>query len=233
MFIFGLKMLWEAWRMKPDEIEDLQQEVQEELQKRGSIMSGGDQEEEERGEEGRGGETASGVEEGRGEGEGGGQASSVPLMVKDGSYNRSKPGSPSLEQQQKSEERNPGSQRASRSGQHREIVFREKSVFGKKCYKIFKLFLNCFTMTFLAEWGDRSQLATVVLASVNDVTGVCVGGVLGHACCTGLAVIAGAIIAKKISVRMVTFIGAIVFLAFAVASLFFDPESQELINIDI
>ncbi len=33
----------------------------------------------------------------------------------------------------------------------------------------------------------RSQLATIVMAGINDVTGVCVGGVLGHFVCTGLA----------------------------------------------
>ena len=33
----------------------------------------------------------------------------------------------------------------------------------------------------------RSQLATIVMAGVNDVGGVCVGGVLGHTICTGLA----------------------------------------------
>merc|ERR550519_1390561 len=46
---------------------------------------------------------------------------------------------------------------------------RENSWFGKKCLKIFKLFINCFSMTFIAEWGDRSQLATIVLAGINDV----------------------------------------------------------------
>ena len=33
----------------------------------------------------------------------------------------------------------------------------------------------------------RSQLATIVLAGVNDVAGVCVGGTMGHFICTGLA----------------------------------------------
>ena len=32
---------------------------------------------------------------------------------------------------------------------------REKSWFGKKCVKIFRVFSNTFAMTFLAEWGDR------------------------------------------------------------------------------
>ena len=35
---------------------------------------------------------------------------------------------------------------------------KEKSLFGKTCIKQFKLFVNGFVMTFLAEWGDRSQL---------------------------------------------------------------------------
>ena len=35
------------------------------------------------------------------------------------------------------------------------IQIREKSWFGKKCVKIFKVFTNTFGMTFLAEWGDR------------------------------------------------------------------------------
>ena len=52
-------------------------------------------------------------------------------------------------------------------------------------------------------------LATIVLAGINDVDGIILGGVLGHTICTGLAVIAGALISRKISVRAVTFIGAI------------------------
>jgi len=88
-----------------------------------------------------------------------------------------------------------------------------------------KIFVQAFTMTFLAEWGDRSQLATVILAAREDVYGVCVGGILGHALCTGLAVIGGKIIATRISVRTVTLIGGVVFLLFAVSALVIDPES--------
>ena len=35
---------------------------------------------------------------------------------------------------------------------------------------------------------------------------MCVGGVLGHALCTGLAVVGGRIIATRISVRTVTLV---------------------------
>ncbi|XP_078534311.1 putative divalent cation/proton antiporter TMEM165 [Lissotriton helveticus] len=87
------------------------------------------------------------------------------------------------------------------------------------------IFLQAFTLTFLAEWGDRSQLTTIVLAAREDPFGVAVGGTIGHCLCTGLAVIGGRMIAQKISVRTVTIIGGIVFLVFALSALFISPES--------
>ncbi|RMC14094.1 hypothetical protein DUI87_09182 [Hirundo rustica rustica] len=63
------------------------------------------------------------------------------------------------------------------------------------------IFVQAFTLTFLAEWGDRSQLTTIVLAAREDPYGVAVGGTVGHCLCTGLAVIGGRMIAQKISVR--------------------------------
>ncbi|VDN18176.1 unnamed protein product [Gongylonema pulchrum] len=63
------------------------------------------------------------------------------------------------------------------------------------------LFLEAFTLTFLAEWGDRSQLTTIVLAARENVYGVVIGGILGHALCTGIAVIGGKLVATQISVR--------------------------------
>jgi putative Ca2+/H+ antiporter (TMEM165/GDT1 family) len=88
-----------------------------------------------------------------------------------------------------------------------------------------RLYLQALTMTFLAEWGDRSQLATIVLAAREELTGVVVGGVLGHALCTGLAVLGGRMIAQRISVRTVTLAGGVVFLVFALSALVVDPEA--------
>jgi len=88
-----------------------------------------------------------------------------------------------------------------------------------------RIFIQAFSMTFLAEWGDRSQLATVVLAASEDISGVCIGGILGHSLCTGLAVLGGKMIAQKISVRTVTIIGGVVFLLFALASLVMNPNA--------
>lgn len=100
------------------------------------------------------------------------------------------------------------------------------SVPQKKWHSfISPIFIQALTLTFLAEWGDRSQLTTIILAAREDPFGVAVGGTLGHCLCTGLAVIGGRMIAQKISVRTVTIIGGIVFLAFALSALFIKPEA--------
>ncbi|KAK7096983.1 putative divalent cation/proton antiporter TMEM165 [Littorina saxatilis] len=87
------------------------------------------------------------------------------------------------------------------------------------------VFLESFTLTFLGEWGDRSQIATIILGAREDVLGVIIGCLVGHTLCTGLAVVGGRFVAQKISIRTVTFIGAIVFLIFAASALFIGPDS--------
>eukprot|EP00216_Chloropicon_sp_CCMP2111_P001458 CAMPEP_0198247180 /NCGR_PEP_ID=MMETSP1446-20131203/46348_1 /TAXON_ID=1461542 ORGANISM="Unidentified sp, Strain CCMP2111" /NCGR_SAMPLE_ID=MMETSP1446 /ASSEMBLY_ACC=CAM_ASM_001112 /LENGTH=206 /DNA_ID=CAMNT_0043931505 /DNA_START=210 /DNA_END=830 /DNA_ORIENTATION=+ len=83
------------------------------------------------------------------------------------------------------------------------------------------VFLECFVLTFLAEWGDRSQIATITLATHKNPVGVTLGGILGHALCSGGAVIGGKLLAMKISQRTVAFIGGAVFIAFAIHNIVF------------
>lgn len=56
--------------------------------------------------------------------------------------------------------------------------------------------LESSILTFVAEWGDRSQIATITLASHLDPIGVTIGAIVGHGICTGLAVIGGKISLK-------------------------------------
>jgi putative Ca2+/H+ antiporter (TMEM165/GDT1 family) len=74
--------------------------------------------------------------------------------------------------------------------------------------------LEAFALTFMAEWGDRSQIATIGLAAASDVWGVAAGGVLGHALCTGAAVLGGKHLATHIDERMVAAAGGLLFLVF-------------------
>lgn len=62
-------------------------------------------------------------------------------------------------------------------------------------------FIETFTMIFIAEWGDRSQISTLILAARENVIAVTIGALLGHFLCTGLAVVGGRFIAQMISVK--------------------------------
>lgn len=93
--------------------------------------------------------------------------------------------------------------------------------YRRVLYSFFsRIFIQAFVMTFLAEWGDRSQISTIILAARDDVIGVIIGGTLGHALCTGLAVVGGRFVAQKISMRTVHIVGGVVFLVFAVSAFF-------------
>jgi len=76
------------------------------------------------------------------------------------------------------------------------------------------VFVQAFVLTFLGEWGDRSQIATIALGAAHNVYIVALGTVIGHSCCTTLAVIGGRYVSTKISVKHVTYGGSILFLLF-------------------
>ncbi len=98
--------------------------------------------------------------------------------------------------------------------------------------------VQTFVMTFLGEWGDRSQIATIAMAAGQDYWWVICGALGGHAICTGAAVIGGRAIAGRVSLRVgklsycclsnyllltldaVTMGGAIAFLVFGFIYLF-------------
>ena len=82
---------------------------------------------------------------------------------------------------------------------------------------------QAFTLTFLAEWGDRSQIATIALASSQNPVGVTLGGTIGHAFCTGLAVLGGRFLANYISERSVALAGGTLFWIFALHSYYVGP----------
>lgn len=74
--------------------------------------------------------------------------------------------------------------------------------------------MQAFMLTFLAEWGDKSQISTIALAANKEAIGVTVGGMAGHCCCTGLAVVGGRLLASRISERIVVACAGVLFLLF-------------------
>lgn len=67
-------------------------------------------------------------------------------------------------------------------------------------------------MTFLAEWGDRSQIATIALAASFNLFMVTLGALAGHFLCTLGAVQIGEWISGRVSEKYVLLVGGIVFM---------------------
>ncbi|MBD2037823.1 TMEM165/GDT1 family protein [Leptolyngbya sp. FACHB-321] len=78
--------------------------------------------------------------------------------------------------------------------------------------------LQAFVLTFVGEWGDRTQFATIALAAANDPWGVTAGAIVGHAICAAIAVMGGRLIAAHISEKLITGLGGLLFLVFGVAA---------------
>lgn len=78
------------------------------------------------------------------------------------------------------------------------------------------VFVQSFVLTFLGEWGDRSQIATIALAAAHNVYIVTLGTVVGHSICTAVAVLGGRWISTQISIKHVTLGGAALFVLFGI-----------------
>lgn len=78
--------------------------------------------------------------------------------------------------------------------------------------------LEVASLIFVAEWGDRSMLATIALGAAQFPLGVAGGAILGHTIATAIAVIGGAVLSKDISERTVGIVGGLLFLVFAAAT---------------
>ncbi|MDX2097447.1 MAG: TMEM165/GDT1 family protein [Leptolyngbyaceae cyanobacterium bins.59] len=80
--------------------------------------------------------------------------------------------------------------------------------------------LEAFSLTFLAEWGDRTQFATIGIATTYNAVGVTIGAILGHAICAAIAVGCGRLIAGRISQEWLTMMGGLLFIVFGVVAWF-------------
>lgn len=80
-------------------------------------------------------------------------------------------------------------------------------------------FIRCFIGIFIAEWGDRTQLAMISLQSSQPVVPVCLGSVAAFFVLT-LSAVAAATLLKgvKLSQRLVLAVSTVSFLLFAVVS---------------
>ena len=94
----------------------------------------------------------------------------------------------------------------------------EQSEQNIMAWSIRSVIIEAFTLTFIGEWGDRTQLATITLAAANNPYGVLVGATLGHGICAAIAVICGKFIAGRISERLLTLVGGTLFIVFGMVA---------------
>ena len=87
-----------------------------------------------------------------------------------------------------------------------------------------KIFVESCVLTFIAEWGDRTQFATITLSASQDSLGVMLGGIVGHTICALIAVIGGRAIASHISERTITIVGGVLFILLAIVSIAFSGK---------
>ncbi len=85
----------------------------------------------------------------------------------------------------------------------------------------FGVFGTTLVAFFLAEMGDKTQIATVALAArYTDLIGVVAGTTLGMMISNVPAVFLGDVIAKKVSMKLVHGVAAAIFLVLGVLTLF-------------
>jgi putative Ca2+/H+ antiporter (TMEM165/GDT1 family) len=77
------------------------------------------------------------------------------------------------------------------------------------------IWFQTFSMTFLGEWGDRSQITTIAMAAGADWISIVLGGSVGHVACTLMAVLGGQYISTKISLRTILLGGSFAFFIFS------------------
>lgn len=76
------------------------------------------------------------------------------------------------------------------------------------------------SLVFLAEWGDKSMLATVALAAAKNPWGVIMGGVTGHFVASVIAVVGGSYMGRFVSERNARLIGGVLFFVFGFLTIF-------------
>lgn len=80
------------------------------------------------------------------------------------------------------------------------------------------------SLIFVAEWCDRSMLATMALAASNNTVAVIGGATFANIICTGFAVFAATLVASRISERVVALTAGLLFEVFAVFTYLEGPE---------
>lgn len=85
-----------------------------------------------------------------------------------------------------------------------------------------KVLLTVFTAVFIAELGDKTQLATLLFAADKEVSKltVFIGASLALILASGIGVLAGGVISQYVSERTLNYVAGAGFIAIGIWTLF-------------
>jgi putative Ca2+/H+ antiporter (TMEM165/GDT1 family) len=82
-----------------------------------------------------------------------------------------------------------------------------------------KLFNSVWAFGFtllMAEFGDKSQIAAIIIGATLNLYGVILGTSLAHSICTVIAIVFGRIFSHYVTTKQITMIGGLIFLLFSI-----------------
>ncbi|MGI5165565.1 TMEM165/GDT1 family protein [Spirillospora sp. CA-253888] len=91
---------------------------------------------------------------------------------------------------------------------------------GRRVAGFWPTWLTAFTVVFVGEWGDLTQITTANLAATRGPLSVGLGALLALMAVSALALVAGRFIADRVPLKTVQRVGGVVMIALAVWSLF-------------
>jgi Ca2+/H+ antiporter, TMEM165/GDT1 family len=172
-FVFGIKLLREGWAMSPDEgVSEEMREVEQELEEKESLAR-------------RNSHRRS--------------SAASPFALESGRAARRSRSNQRLPAPARSPSTSPSRSPSPHGSAIANMLSGLNNLFS---LLLSPAWVQTFVMTFLGEWGDRSQIATIAMAAGQDYWWITGGAVLGHAICTAAAVIGGRAVAGKVSMRV-------------------------------
>lgn len=91
----------------------------------------------------------------------------------------------------------------------------EENNDNKKSNNLFNSFWAFGFALLMAEFGDKSQIAAIIIGATLNLFGVIIGTSLAHMICSVIAIVFGRIFSHYITNRQITMIGGIIFLLFS------------------
>lgn len=101
------------------------------------------------------------------------------------------------------------------------LILRDKEVKGESRLYSRNSFLSGFALGFVTEWGDKTQIASGILATKYNAVMVLIGAMTALALLSVMAIYLGRFVSNKVDKKVVTKIAGTVFILMGISFFFF------------